>query len=302
MPLDRTELSALQAVVAVAAHKNFRAAAAALGLSPSAVSHAVSGLEARMGVRLFHRTTRSVSLSEAGRGFLARIEPALKEIDGAIDATSALSPTPTGTLRINTSETAAHQVLSGYVGNYLTAYPDVRVDIVTEGRLVDIVADGFDAGVRLSISVPQDMVAAPFGPEQGFAVLGSPAYFSKHGIPRTPQDLKAHRCIRNRLPSGAIWHWTFHRQGEEFELEVDGPLTLDSNLLRREAALAGLGLVYMNEWMVLDDIKAKRLVPVLSDWTPSLGRLALYYPGHRHVPAALRAFVDVLRDVDATSP
>lgn len=300
--MNRADLSALQAVVAVASHTNFRAAAAELGLSPSAVSHAISALEARMGVRLFHRTTRSVSLSDAGRDFLARIEPALKEIGGAIDSATAQSPQPTGTLRINTSETAAHQMLSNYVGTYLSRYPDMRVDIVTEGRLIDIVAGGFDAGVRLSSSVPQDMVAAHFGPEQGFAVLGSPGYFAKHGVPRTPQDLKSHRCVRNRLPSGAVWRWEFKKHDEELSLDVDGPLTLDNNLLRREAALAGVGLVYMNEWTVLKEIRSKLLVPVLSDWTPSLGRLALYYPGHRHVPAGLRAFVDILRDIDSTSP
>ncbi len=298
----RPELSALQAVAAVASCRSFRAAAAELGLSASAVSYAVSGLEERMGVRLFHRTTRSVSLSEAGRAFLARIGPALSEIDGAIDSAMALSSAPTGTLRINTSETAAHQMLGRYVGKYLARYPDMRVDIVTDGRLIDIVANGFDAGVRLGNAVPQSMVAAHFGPEQGFAVLGSPAYFKHHGIPQTPHDLASHRCVRNRLPSGAMWRWEFKRHDEEYALDVDGPLTLDHNLPRREAALAGIGLVYMHAWTVRQEIRSKQLVPVLSDWMPSLGRLALYYPGHRHVPAGLRAFIDTLRDIDAKSP
>ncbi|MGJ7512724.1 LysR family transcriptional regulator [Variovorax sp. GT1P44] len=299
--MKRTELSALQAVVAVASHQNFRAAAAELGLSPSAISHAVSALEERMGVRLFHRTTRSVSLSEAGRGFLARIAPALKEIEGAIDSTTALRPTPAGTLRINTSETAAHQLLVTYVREYLKRYPDMRVDMVTEGRLVDIVAEGFDAGVRLSNSVPQDMVAAPFGPEQGFAVVGSPSYFKGREIPRTPHDLQSHQCIRNRLPSGSLWRWEFSKHGDYISLDVDGPITLDNTLLRLEAALAGLGLVYINEWSVRKEVRSGRLLLVLQDWTPPLGRLALYYPGHRHVPAGLRAFVDVLREVDTKS-
>nr|WP_316641107.1 LysR family transcriptional regulator [uncultured Roseateles sp.] len=297
--MKRTELSGLQAVVAVAARNNFRLAAADLGLSASAVSHAVSALEARMGVRLFHRTTRSVALSEAGREFLLRVAPALREIEGAIDATSALSPRPAGTLRINTSEAAAHQVLAAYVPEYLKRYPDMQVDLVTEGRLVDIVADGFDAGVRLADTVPQDMVAAFFGSEQGFVVVGAPAYFKRRTVPTTPHDLKSHRCIRNRLSSGAIWRWDFSRQGEVMSLDVDGPVTLDSNPLRLEAALAGIGLVYMNEWSARKQIQAGRLVQVLQDWTPSIGRLALYHPGHRHVPAGLRAFVELLREVDA---
>lgn len=298
--MKRTELSGLQAVVAVASRNNFRAAAAELGLSASAVSHAVSALEERMGVRLFHRTTRSVALSEAGRDFLSRVAPALREIEGAIDATTASSPRPAGTLRINTSEAAAHQLLTLYVPAFIKRCPDMRVDLVTEGRFLDIVAEGFDAGVRLGNAVPQDMVAAQFGPEQGFVVVGSPAYFKTKGrvAPATPHDLRSHCCVRNRLASGAIWRWDFSRQGEEMSLDVEGVLTLDNNLLRVEAALSGVGLVYMNEWSASKHIQAGRLVRVLSDWTPSIGRLSLYYPGHRHVPAGLRAFVDVLREID----
>lgn len=156
-------------------------------------------------MRLFHRTTRSVALSEAGREFLGRVAPALREIEAAIDTTSALSPRPAGTLRINSSEAAAHQMMAAYVPEYLRRYPDMQVDPVTEGRLVDIVADGFDAGVRLADTVPRDMVAALFGPEQGFVVVGSPGYFKDRAVPVTPHDLRSHRCIRNRLASGAVW-------------------------------------------------------------------------------------------------
>lgn len=299
--MKRTELSGLQAVVAVASHSNFRSAAADLGLSASAVSHAVSALEERMGVRLFHRTTRSVALSEAGREFLARVAPALREIEGAIDAASASSPRPAGTLRINTSEAAAQQALAAYVPEYLRRYPDMQVDLVTEGKLVDVVADGFDAGIRLADAVPRDMIAALFGPEQRFVVVGAPAYFKTKGrtVPTTPHDLGAHACVRNRLSSGSIWRWEFRRQDEAISLDVAGPLTLDNNVARLEAALAGIGLVYMNEWSARKHIRSRRLVQVLQNWTPSMGRLALYYPGHRHVPAGLRAFIELLREVDA---
>ena len=297
--MKRTELSGLQAVVAVAARNSFRAAAAELGLSASAVSHAVSALEERMSVRLFHRTTRSVALSEAGREFLGRVAPALREIEGAINDTSAQSPRPAGTLRINTSGAAAQQLLAAYLSEYLQRYPDMQVDLVTEGRLVDIVAEGFDAGVRLANSLPQDMVAARFGPEQAFVVVGAPAYFQGRDLPTTPHDLASHRCIRNRLASGALWRWEFSRHGEVMVLDVDGPLTLDDNGLRLQAALGGIGLVYINAWSAGPYLQAGRLVQVLEDWTPSIGRLALYYPGHRHVPAGLRAFVELLREVDA---
>ncbi|ALV04941.1 DNA-binding transcriptional LysR family regulator [Roseateles depolymerans] len=297
--MRRTDLSGLQAVAAVAARQSFRAAAADLGQSASAVSHAVSALEARMGVRLFHRTTRSVALSEAGREFLARIAPALQEIEGAMDATRAQSPRLAGTLRINTSEAAAHQLLASCLPEYLQRYPDMQVDVVTEGRMVDIVAEGFDAGIRLASSVPQDMVAARFGPEQGFVVVGSPAYLRDRPAPTTPHDLSSHRCIRNRLASGALWRWEFIRQGETVSLDVDGPLTLDDNGLRLQAALAGIGLVYINAWAARPHLQAGRLVQVLQDWTPGVGRLALYYPGQRLAPAGLRALVALLREVDA---
>lgn len=299
--MKRSELAGLQAVVAVASHTNFRSAAAELGLSASAVSHAVSAMEERMGVRLFNRTTRSVALSEAGRDLVSRIAPALREIESAVDTASAMSPRPRGTLRINTSEAAAHQLLVAYVPEFLKRYPDMQVDLVTEGKLVDIVAGGFDAGVRLADSVPQDMVAALFGPQQGFVVVGAPAYFKVKGrtMPITPHDLKAHRCVRNRLSSGGTWRWEFNRQGEAMSVDVAGPLTLDNNILRLDAALAGIGLVYMNEWSARKHVQARRLVQVLQDWTPSIGRLALYYPGHRHVPAGLRAFIDLLRELDS---
>lgn len=291
----------LQAVVAVAAHSNFRAAASELGVSPSAVSHAVAALESRLGVRLFHRTTRSVALSEVGREFLARIGPALKEIDAAIDVVGERRSTPAGTLRINTSEVAAQQLLRTYIQKFLKRYPDMRVDLVTEGRMVDIIAEGFDAGVRLSDSVPQDMVAVRFGRRQGFVVVGSPSYFKNRKVPRTPHDLLAHQCIRNRLPSGVIWRWEFARRGEQIAMDVNGPLTLDNSALRLEVALNGIGLVYMNEYSARKDIQAGRLVRVLEDWTVPHEQLALYYSGHRHVPAGLRAFVELIREIDAAA-
>jgi DNA-binding transcriptional LysR family regulator len=292
-----SKLTELNAVVAVATHRNFRRAAAELGMSPSALSHAIAALEQRIGVRLFHRTTRSVSLSQAGEQFLARVQPALREIGAAMDAVNDYRDKPTGTLRINSSEGAARMVLAPVVLEFLRRYPDMQVDIVTEGKLVDIVADGFDAGIRASETVPQDMIAVPCTPPLRFAVVGSPAYFARRKKPRVPADLLAHQCIRSRYASGAIYKWEFEQHGEQQAIDVKGPLTLDNHNLMIEAALQGAGLIWTSEWAVAEYIAAGRLIRVLGDWSPPEPGLCLYYPGHRHVPAGLRAFIEVVREI-----
>ena len=294
--MKKTGLDDLQAVSALATHRSFRGAAGELGMSPSALSHAIASLEQRMGVRLFNRTTRSVSLSEAGEQFLARVRPALREIAEAMEGVNRFRDTPTGTLRINTSAGAARMVLSPIVLRFLQRYPDMRVDLVTEDRLVDIVAEGFDAGIRLGELVPQDMIAVPCTPELRFVVVGSPDYFRDHPRPKTPADLLTHTCIRTRVPAGAPYRWEFERRGETLNVEVDGPLMLDQSSLMINAALAGMGLAYVSEWEALAELSDGHLVKVLEDWTPPFPGLALYYPGHRHVPAGLRAFVEVVRE------
>jgi DNA-binding transcriptional LysR family regulator len=295
--MPRTGLVELNAVVAVATHRSFRAAARELGMSPSALSHAIAALEERMGVRLFNRTTRSVSLTEAGEQFLTKVRPALREISEAMDVANAFRDTPAGTLRINASEGAARQVLAPIVIEFVRRYPQMQVDLVTQGRLVDIVAEGFDAGIRLTEAVPQDMIAIPCGPDQRFAVVGAPMYFDNHARPGTPGDLVAHECIRGRLPSGALLRWEFEKRGEQVVVDVKGSLILDHYQLWIEAALKGVGLAYINEWSVSEEIASGRLVRVLEDWTPPFPGLSLYYPGHRHVPAGLRAFVALIREV-----
>ncbi|MDR6290450.1 MULTISPECIES: LysR family transcriptional regulator [Inquilinus] len=295
--MHRSGLVELEAVVAVARRGNFRAAAADLGMSSSALSHAVRGLEARLGVRLFNRTTRSVSLSAAGEQFVAGVAPALSDIRGAMEAVNRHRDTPAGTLRLNTSAGAARRILTPIILEYLRRYPEMKVDLVTEGRLIDIVVDGFDAGIRMAETVPGDMIAVPVGGALRFAVVAAPAYFADRPRPQTPGDLMAHRCIRARMPSGVIYRWEFERRGEALALDVPGPIILDEPTLMIEAALAGLGVAYLSEWSVLADIAAGRLVRVLEDWTPSFAGLALYYPGRRHVPAGLRAFIDLVREV-----
>ncbi|MDB5987486.1 MAG: HTH-type transcriptional regulator [Nevskia sp.] len=286
----------LEAILAVARHRSFRAAATDLGMSTSALSHTVAALETRIGVRLFNRTTRSVSLSEAGEQFVAGVAPALSAIRSAMEQAGSHRNTPSGTLRINTSAGAARQLMTPIILEYLRRYPEMKVDLVTEGRLVDIVSGGFDAGIRLAESVPQDMSAVPFGPVQRLVVVGAPAYFARHPIPRTPADLAAHSCIRNRLASGAIYRWEFEKRGESLTVDVQGPLTLDESTLILEAVLKGLGLGYLSEWNVAADLAAGKLRRVLEDWTPPFPGLCLYYPGRRHVPAGLRALIELIRE------
>lgn len=295
--MRKSGLVELHAVAAVAAARSFRAAAAELGMSASALSHAVATIETRMGVKLFNRTTRSVSLTQAGEQFLDKVGPALKEIEAAMEAATQSQATPAGRLRINTSEGAARDLLMPIVLEFLRRYPDVHVDIVCEGRMVDIVAEGFDIGIRLIDTVPQDMIAIPLTEHERFVVVGSPQYFERHGKPLVPGDLTRHACLRLRLPSGTVYRWEFERHGEEIRVDVEGPLTLQDMHLMREAAVGGAGLAYMTERNVAADLAAGRLVIVLEEWTPPFPGLCFYYSGHRHLPPALRAFADLARQM-----
>lgn len=289
-------LAELNAVAAVAEHASFRAAARQLAVSPSALSHTIAAIERRLGVRLFHRTTRSVAVTEAGARFLERVRPALREIEGAIALAGDERATPAGTLRLNTSMGAARLVLMPLLCEYARRYPDVHVDLVTDERLVDIVERGFDAGVRQRDLVPRDMVAVPCSGDVRFAVVGAPAYLERHGAPRTPADLRDHRCVRPRFTGGATYTWDFEKRGAKVSLDVSGPFTLDGYDLMLEAALAGLGLAYVSEWSAAPHLAAGTLVRVLADWTPGYPGLALYYAANRHVPAPLRALVELVRE------
>jgi DNA-binding transcriptional LysR family regulator len=294
--MHRSGLVELEAVLAVTRRGNFRAAAAELGMSTSAVSNAIAGLEARLGARLFHRTTRSVSLTEAGRRFTDRITPALMEIRGASEEINLQDQSLTGTLRINASTGAAQMIFEPLVLAFMQRHPGTTVDIVTEARLVDIVAAGFDAGIRLAESVPRDMIAVPIGGDQRLIVVGAPSYFKRHPPPRAPGDLAAHACIRLRLSHGGIYRWELEHHGESLVVDVQGPLILDEPRMIVQAARAGVGLAFTSEWYAVEDLAAGRLVQVLDDWTPPFAGMCLYYPGHRHVPAALRAFIELIRE------
>lgn len=295
----RHSLIELKAVLAIVRCGSFRAAALDLGMSTTAVSNAVGKLERELAVRLFNRTTRSVSLTYAGRIFVAQIKPALEDIQKAMDTARSQQETPSGTLRINAFATAAREIMSPLVLSYLQRYPQVHIDIVTEGRLVDIVAAGFDLAVRSADLVPSDAIAIPLGQMRRIAVAASPAFLENRAIPKVPQDLLSYPCVRGRLPDGALLRWRFEKGGEELQVDVEGPITLDEPSLARIAVTNGVGIGYFMETDVREDVAAGRLVRVLEDWTPPLEPLCLYYYNRRNSSAAFQAFTALAREFAA---
>ncbi|WP_294261975.1 LysR family transcriptional regulator [uncultured Sphingomonas sp.] len=290
-------LSEFDAVLAIARHGSFRAAALELGLSATALSNLIAKLERRVGVRLFNRTTRSVSLTDAGQTFVEQIRPAVRTLHDAMSVARSQVETPSGTLRINAFASGAREILRPLLIRFLKCYPQVHIDLVTEGRIVDIVEAGFDLGLRRADLVPSDMIAIPVGPPRRFAVVASPGYLEANGTPHVPPDLLRHACLRIRLPNGALHRWLFQKHGEPLQIDVDGPMTLDEASLARIAVLDGVGIGYFMEADVRDDIKAGRLVRVLEQWTPPLARLSLYYPSRRNPSAAFKALIEMAREV-----
>ncbi|MGH9886872.1 MAG: LysR family transcriptional regulator [bacterium] len=288
--------SEMRAFLAVSTHRSFRRASTELSVAPSTLSHAVASLEERLGVKLFHRTTRSVSLSEAGERFLERVRPAMDQIAEAMDTANDFRATPRGTLRINAAANAMQRLMEPVVLPFLARYPDMRLEVVSDDRLVDIVAGGFDAGIRLAESVSADMVSVPCGPPMRFVVVAAPAYLATRKRPRHPRDLLQHTCIRSRMPSGAPLPWWFEKAGRSLEIAVDGPLTLDNSTLMTSAALGGIALAWVPEWTAQPYLDQKKLVTLLSDWSPMFPGLCLYYPPHRHSSAGLRALVALVRE------
>jgi DNA-binding transcriptional LysR family regulator len=293
--MTNATLAELQAVAAVARNKGFRAAARELAVSSSALSHAVAGLEERLGVRLFNRSSRSVALTTAGERLVGELIPALNAIDIALDNIREEGPEPTGILRLNMALGAARMLLMPLILEYLRLYPRMEVELITEGGLIDVIGEGFDAGVRLREAVSPDMIAIPIIPKIRSIVVASPDYFEGRDKPVHPQDLMDHHCIRARMVSGRYYHWEFEKQGEAFRIDAPGQLVLDESGLMLEAALAGAGLAYLSEFAVARYLKTGELVQVLDEWTPPYEGLCLYYPGRRHVPAKLRAFIELAK-------
>ncbi|MDX3973690.1 LysR family transcriptional regulator [Shinella sp.] len=290
-----TDLSELAAFEAVARHRSFRKASEERGVTASAISHAVSNLEARVGIRLLNRTTRNVSATDAGAMLLAQLSPALRDIGSALDALNQFRDTPFGKVRINAPNSIAPFVLGPVMGELIRNNPKLELEIVATDRLVDIVEDGFDAGIRLGESLREGMVAVKIRPRLRFAVVGSPGYFETRAIPQTPADLTDHVCIRNMYPSCAFYPWSFARDGEAIDVEPRGPLALHDHELMVEAALAGIGLAYIWEARAKPYVESGRLVECLQAWCPPEDWLYLYYPTRRHMSAGLRAVIDAMR-------
>lgn len=290
----RFALNELDAVMAVARRASFRQAAIDLDVSTTALSNTIARLEANLETRLFNRTTRSVSLTDAGRLFLEQVGPALQDVRTALETVRSHNAGPSGVLRIN-AFASARTALLPLILAFVQRYPKVHIDLVTEGRLVDIVADGFDLGVRSVSLVPSDMIVIPIGQPQRYAVVGSPAYFGKHGRPRSPADLLDHQCIRIRLPNGAIYPWHFERAGDVIRLEVNGQLTLDEPSIAKAVVQEGAGLGFFLEQDVQGEIETGQFERVLADWTPPRDNLCLYYPNRRNPSAALKAFIALAR-------
>ncbi|MBN8943998.1 MAG: LysR family transcriptional regulator [Rhizobiales bacterium] len=290
--MARTDLPALTVFASVAANSSFRGAATQLGISPSAVSHAVSGLEAALGVRLLARTTRSVALTEAGSRLIARIGPALEEIAAALEDTAAAGGRPAGRLRLSVPLQAAELMVAPQTGHFAAAYPDVTLELVVQDGFVDLVASGFDAGMRLGESLEQDMIAIRIGPDMRMAAVATPDYFQRFPPPLHPSDLRRHVCIGRRFTGGGLYRWEFEKDGEALEIAVDGRLVFNEGRLITAAALAGAGLAYVMEAMVADEIASGKLTRVLGDWCPPFPGFFLYYPSRRQMRPALRAFID----------
>ena len=293
--MDRLDLGALDSFAAIARHRNFRRAAIERGVSASTLSQQLRDLEARLGVRLLNRTTRSVALTDAGAALLARLQPALAEITDAVAEARSAQSEPQGALRINAPEPAVELVLAPMIADFLAACPAVRLEIVSETGLIDIVAEGYDAGVRWGESLAQDMVAVSLGPPQRYVVAAAPSLIARVGAPQHPRDLLERPCLRNRFPSGATPPWEFEKGGEAIRLSPTGPLVANSPATLIRAALDGVGFVALFDGYVAPHLASGRLVEVLADWSESFPGPFLYYPSRRTLPSPLRAFVDFVQ-------
>lgn len=290
-----TDLSELAAFEAVARHRSFRKASEERGVTASAISHAVSNLEARVGIRLLNRTTRSVSLTDAGAMLLAQLSPAFGDIASALDGLNQYRETPFGKVRINAPSSIAPFVLGPVMARLIRENPNLQLEIVATDRLEDIVEGGFDAGIRLGESLRDGMTAVRINPRLRFAVVGSPAYFANRPVPQTPVDLKEHICIRNVYPSGTPYAWSFGRDAETVDFEPSGPLTLHDHELMIEAALSGIALAYVWENRAEPFLRDGRLVRCLEPWCPPEDWLYLYYPTRKYMSAGLRAVIEAMR-------
>jgi DNA-binding transcriptional LysR family regulator len=291
--MTRPDLAALSVFATVASCRSFRAAARQLGLSPSAVSHAVSQLEERLGARLLARTTRSVAPTEAGQALLASLAPALAEIAAAVARTAESGSTPSGLLRITVPRSAVQPLFMSRFGAFASAFPAVTVEMHADNGFVDIIAEGFDAGLRFGESIEKDMIAVPCGSQrQRMILVAAPSFLARYAEPRHPRDLVGYPCITMRLSGGDLYQWEFEQGGDKMKVAIDGPLILNDNRLVLDAARAGIGLGFVLEQAAEDALMRGEVVRIMDDWCPEFPGFFLYYPSRRQMRPALRAFID----------
>ena len=301
--MNRGNLADLNAFVAVADHLSFRGAASRLGVTPSALSHSMRQLEERLGMRLLNRTTRSVSVTDAGLRLLERLRPAISEIAGALEDLNQERQRPLGRLRIYALHVAASAVIAPVWGRFLSTYPEVHLELAVGEAPIDIVAKGFDAGIGPHEQMPADMIAVRVMGPMKVVVVGAPTYFARRRPPRTPDDLVRHSCIEYRVAGdGAVLAWPFERNRKSRRISVDGRVMVNDADLAVRAAVDGLGIAYTLESLAEPFLRSGQLVRVLEDWLPSFEGLFLYYPGRRQVPAALRALIDMIRTTRGSTP
>lgn len=294
--MARENINDLLAFIAVARERSFTRAAARMGVSQSALSHTIRQLEARLGVRLLTRTTRAVSPTEAGERLLEGIGPHFDEIEAQVDALNDLRDKPAGTIRITASDFAISSVLWPKLQKFLPKFPDIKVELMLDNALTDIVTGRYDAGVRMGEHLAKDMISARIGPDVRFVVIGAPGYFADRTVPHHPQDLIQHQCINYRFQtSGGLWAWEFEKDGRELKIKVDGPLAFNNIFHVLDAALSGLGLGFVPEEIADSHIRAGRLIPALQDWCAYWDGFYLYYPSRRQSSPAFVALVDALR-------
>lgn len=296
-PIPRgSDYAELAAFLAVAEAGNFARAASRLGVSRSALSHTIRALEERVGTRLFNRTTRSVALTDAGRSLQSRLPPAFAEIAQAVESLRDFRDQPSGIVRLNVLRLGAEMLLSDALPRFAKAYPDVEVQLTIDDELTDIVAGGFDAGIRPGELVQKDMIAVRVTPPLRAAIVGSPGYFERHPVPRHPRDLADHVCVNYHWKkTGTFYRWPFERDGEVMDVAVTGPISVNDSGLTTRAALYGAGLACTLEGSIRDELADGRLIRVLEDWCPPLPGFFLYYPSRRHMPPGLRALIDFLK-------
>lgn len=300
--MARIEHRDLVIFLAIARHKNFGRAAAEVGCSPSALSHALKILEGQLDVRLFNRTTRSVALTDAGERLFSRLAPAFLDIDNALDDLNSFKDSPSGTLRLNAAHASVEMTLLPLVTKFMSSHPNINVEIMVDNSRVDTVSAGFDAGVRLGESIAQDMIALPLESPLRSAFVATPIFFEKYPVPEIPEHLKNIPCIRLRFESGKYYHWEFESSGIRKNIEVKGSLTLSSQELAIQAALDGIGIAFAFEKQVKHHLDNGTLVRVLEEWSPKYPGHHLYYPGRKQVPSPLKAFIDFVRNINKEPP